>query len=82
MTKKFVIKETVNHYHEVEIDEELDIEDIVACANASSRLYNTGYEALEDKLKQYKERYGFDYNVKPNYCGTEIVNMEVEDEVD
>ena len=34
--KKFVICETVNHYHMVEVDDEIDIEKVVRGRGASS----------------------------------------------
>ena len=79
---KYVICETVKHYHEVEIDDdELDIQDILNHARENIRRFNTGYEAIENRLEKYKEAYGFPYKVLPNYCGTETVDMEVIDEV-
>lgn len=74
--KKYVIAETVTHYHLVEIDDELDIDDIIREARL---LLSTavGYEAIEDILKDYKEEHGFDYTVKPNYCGTCSEGLEI-----
>lgn len=81
--KRYMIKECVNHYHEVEIDDELRIEDIIADANKTKRMFDTGYEAIESALKILQIRHGFDYTVKPNACGTDIVeDMEVIDELE
>lgn len=77
MQKTYLIREVVNHYHAVTLDEELDIDDIVERVKASSKLYDTGYEAVEAILKAYKDRYGFDYNIRPNDCGTEVLDMDV-----
>lgn len=74
--KRYVVTETVNHYHMVEIDDELDIEDIVKSARQDIK-NNTGYESLESKLKHYQSLYNFDYSIKPNYCGTSCVSMYV-----
>lgn len=81
MQKTFLIAETVTHFHTITLDEELDINDIIERAKASSKLYNTGYEAIEAILKAYKDRYGFDYNIKPNDCGTEVLDMDVIEEM-
>lgn len=74
--RKYVIAETVTHYHMVEIDDELDIEDVVKTAK-SLLSTATGYEAIEDILQYHKEEHGFDYTIKPNYCGTCSENIEV-----
>lgn len=79
--KKFIICETVNHYHMVEVDDEIDIEKVVADAN---RLIKTssGIEALNDVLEDYKCHHGLDYNIKADFCGTSAGNLTVYDEAD
>lgn len=74
--KKYVIAETVTHYHMVEIDDELNIEDVVETANPLLSLA-TGFKAIEDILQYHKEEHGFDYTVKPNYCGTCSEGLEI-----
>lgn len=81
MQKSYLIRETVNHFHTITLDEELDIDDIIERAKPSSKMYETGYEAVEAILKAYKDRYGFDYKVKPNDCGTEVLDMDVIEEM-
>lgn len=81
MQKTFLICETVNHFHTITLDEELDIDDIIERAKPSSKMYETGYEAVESILKAYKDRYGFDYKIKPNDCGTEVLDMDVIEEM-
>lgn len=81
MQKTYLIRETVNHFHTITLDEELDIDDIIERAKSSSKMYETGYEAVEAILKAYKDRYGFDYKVKPNDCGTEVLDMDVIEEM-
>lgn len=77
---KYCICEVVRHYHEVDIDEnELDIEEIVEKAKDQASRYDTGYESIESILKKYEDKYGFGYSVKPNYCGTIMEDMYVED---
>lgn len=77
---KYCICEVVRHYHEVDIDEnELDIEEIVEKAKSQASRYDTGYESIESILKKYEDKYGFEYSVKPNYCGTIMEDMYVED---
>lgn len=75
--KRYMIQETVNHYHMVEIDDELDIEEVVQESNEWRNGSDAGYIGLENVLKVYNKLYGFEYSVEPNYCGTETVHMEV-----
>lgn len=81
MIKKYMIKETVNHWHEVVCDSELDIENIVDKAFDDIKRYETGYEAIAYALEDYKNKYSFEYEVKPNFCGTDVISMEVMDEI-
>lgn len=67
--KKYVVREVVNHYHLIEVDDEVDICNVIK--EAKTLLHRaTGFEAIEDVLNDYQNKYGFDYTVKPNYCGT------------
>lgn len=74
--KSFVVKETVNHYHKVTIDDELGVDDIVSLARQYLK-GNTGFEAINQVLLGMEHKYGFEYSVEPNYCGTETAHMEV-----
>lgn len=74
--KKYVIAETVTHYHMVEIDDEIDIEAVIYAANNEPS--GTAYEIIDDILKEYKEEHGFNYSIQPNYCGTDTLNIELE----
>lgn len=80
--KKYMIKETVNHFHEITVDDEIDIEDVVSRASDMQRMFDTGYEAIDAILFRYEYKYGFEYEIKPNACGTDILDMEVMDELD
>lgn len=75
--KSFVVKEVVNHYHKVTIDDELDIEEVVQESHEWRNGSDAGYVGLENVLKTYNKIHGFEYSVEPNYCGTETVHMEV-----
>lgn len=81
MEKTYVIKETVNHFHQVTLDDELDMDAMMMWLELNAYRYETGYEAISAYLTSRKMAYGFDFDVKPNYCGTEIVNMEIEQKV-
>lgn len=79
--KKFVVCETVHHYHMVEVDDEIDIEKVVADAKALIKM-SSGIEALNDILEDYYHHHGLDYNIKADYCGTSTENLTVYDEAD
>ena len=64
--KKFVICETVIHYHEVEVDEEIDIEKVVEDANRLIKM-SSGVEALNDVLEDYKYHHGLDYCIQADF---------------
>lgn len=74
--KRFCVKETVNHYHMIEIDDELSIDDIVSLARQHLK-DNTGFGAINQILSGIEHKYGFDYSVKPNYCGATAEALEV-----
>ena len=78
--KKYVIAETVTHYHSIEVDDEVDICNVIK--EAKTLLHQaTGFEDIEEVLNDYQNKYGVDYKVKTTYCGTwrevlEIVGCE------
>lgn len=75
---KVMLSETVTHFHEVELSDELDIEKILSMANSLKKRCDTGYEAVATVLEAYKNKFGFDYKVTPNACGTEFEEIEFE----
>ena len=79
--KKFVVGETVNHDHLVEVDDESDIEKVVSDAKTLIKM-SSGVEALADILEDYKYHHGLDYNIKADFCGTSTENLTLYDEAD
>lgn len=77
---KILVSEKVVHFHEIELSDELDIEKILDMANCLKKRCDTGYKAIEFVLQAYKDKFGeaFDYNVKPNACGTEFEELNYE----
>ena len=75
---KVMLSETVTHFHEVELSDELDIEQIIEKANNLKKRCDTGYEAVATVLEAYKNKFGFEYKVTPNACGTEFESLEFE----
>ena len=79
---KVMLSETVTHYHEVELSDELDIEQILEMANRLKKRCDTGYEAVATVLNAYKSKFGLDYKVTPNACGTEFESLDFEYEIE
>lgn len=77
---KYIVAENVIHYHEIEIDDELNIDEIVEEANSMTGRRNTGYEALDELLKKYQNKFDFNYEIRPNYCGAISMGMEISEE--
>ena len=77
---KVMLSETITYYHEVELSDELDIEEIIIITNQIKNGYDTGYEAIEAVLKTYKNSFGnaFDYKITPNICGSNIEEINFE----
>ena len=77
---KVMLSETVTHFHEIEMPDELDIEQILDMANRLKKRCDTGYEAVEIVLKAYRDKFGsaFNYKVIPNACGTEFEELNYE----
>ena len=75
---KVMLSENVTHYHSVELSDELDIEQIIEKANNLKKRCDTGYEAVATILEAYKNKFGFDYKVIPNACGTEFESLNFE----
>lgn len=75
---KVILSENVTHYHSVELSDELDIEQIIEKANNLKKRCDTGYEAVATVLEAYKNKFGFEYKVTPNACGTEFESLEFE----
>ena len=73
--------EAVDHYHMVEVDDEIDIEKVVADAKTLIKM-SSGVEALADILEDYKYHHGLDYCVQADFCGTSTDNLTVYDEAD
>ena len=75
---KVMLSETVTHYHCVELSDEIDIEQILEMANSLKKRCDTGYEAVATVLEAYNNKFGFDYKVTPNACGTEFESLDFE----
>ena len=75
---KVMLSENVTHFHEIELSDELDIEKVLEMANSLKKRCDTGYEAVSTVLNAYKNKFGFEYKVTPNACGTEFESLDFE----
>ena len=77
-----MIRELVEQFHEVELDDELNIEKVVNLANENQSQYDSGYEAIGNILFKYKQHYGFEYHVNPRKYGTNTITLDIVDEME
>lgn len=80
--KRIEVCEVVKHYHLIEVDEEVDVEELIRQANYNLDRHDSGCEAIQTLLEKYKNTYGFDYEIKCSYCGSEVEGLSIIDEVD
>ena len=80
---KIMVSENVIHFHEIELSDEIDVENLINLANKMKKRYETGYETIEDILRTYRAQFGeaFDYKVVPNACGAICEGIEFEREL-
>ena len=79
---KYMIRELVEQFHEVELDDELNIEKVVNLAHENQSQYESGYEAIGNILFKYKQHYGFEYHVNPKKYGTNTITLDIVDEME
>lgn len=82
MSKRIEICEVVKHYHVIEVDDDVDIEELIHDVNYNLSKHDSGCEAISVALDKIKNTYGLDYEIKCNYCGTEIDGLSIVDEVE
>lgn len=77
---KIMLSETVTKFHEVELSDELNIENILDMASVLKSQCDSGCEALETVLEGYKNQFGeaFDYKITPNAGGQECETLNYE----
>lgn len=79
---KYLVCETVKHYHLIDIDEELDAENVVNEAFDNVESFDNGVEAVKEELSKYDVLYGFRFDIKPDFGGPETVSMTITEEMD
>ena len=77
-----MLSETVTHYHEVELSDELDLEleQVIETMNSILPKCGSGCEAITATLKAYQNTLGdaFEFKVNENSGGSEIEEIAFE----
>ncbi len=74
---KAIIKETLDHYHVLDIDADEDcIENIIEQANLIKSQYDSAYETLTTVLENYYT--DIYYTFEPDYAGTKCEEIALE----
>lgn len=76
---KLMIKEVCAHYHELELDDDVDLEELTERVKQSAYELNDCCEAVEEVMGAYEDD-GVAYWFKPNNAGTDCVSIEIEQE--
>lgn len=76
---KLMIKEVCAHYHEVEFDDDVDMEELTEKIREECNITNDCREAVERISNEYYS-VGIDSVFKPNNAGTDVLWLEFEKE--
>ena len=74
---EYIITETIKRYHLISIDDEIDAETMLDVLRCEQKGYDSITEGLEEVLDKYFQKYGFEYAIRPDFLGTECINVEL-----
>jgi len=77
---KLILKETVERYHVIDLDDSYDIDAFIDDVANLSPIQ--GIEAVEEMLEDMRQQYGTEYNVEHDKAGMETTALEIIDEYD
>ena len=80
--RRIEVCEVIRCYHLIEIDDDLDVEEIIQTANETLSKHDSGCDAIKAQLERLEDTYGFEYEIKEEFCGREIDSIYVIGEVD
>lgn len=75
--KQYKIAETVTHYHMIEIDDDIDINEVINSARGLLPISMTGVDAIETVLDNDKKKSNTDYIIHRDYYGETLDNLYV-----
>ena len=61
----------INSYDEIDAETMLDV------LRCEQKGYDSITEGLEEVLDKYFQKYGFEYAIRPDFLGTECINVEL-----
>lgn len=77
---KVIVKEVVEHYHVIDVDDEINIDDFYAVLDNTN--VSAGIEELMEGMDELCDRFGTLCQLHRDGAGQETTSMEIEDEYD
>ena len=77
---KVIVKEVIEHYHVVDVDDEINIDDFYAVLDNTN--VSAGIEELMEGMDELGDRLGTSCRLHRDGAGQETTSMEIEDEYD
>lgn len=77
---KVIIKEVVEHYHVIDVDDEMSIDDFYYTLDNTN--VSGGIEELMERIDEICDRCGISCRLHKDGAGQETTSMEIEDEYD
>lgn len=74
---EYIVTETIKRHHLISIDDEIDAETMLDVLRCEQKGYDSITEGLEEILDKYFQKYGFEYAIRPDFLGTECINVEL-----
>lgn len=77
---KVIVKEVIEHYHVIDVDDEINIDDFYAVLDNTN--VSAGIEELMERMDELCDRLGTSCQLHRDGAGQETTSMEIEDEYD
>ena len=77
---KVIVKEVIEHYHVIDVDDEINIDDFYAVLDNTN--VSAGIEELMEGMEELCDRLGTSCQLHRDGAGQETTSMEIEDEYD
>ena len=77
---KVIVKEVIEHYHVIDVDDEINIDDFYAVLDNTN--VSAGIEELMEGMDELCDRLGKSCRLQRDGARQETTSMEIEDEYD
>ena len=77
---KVIVKEVIEHYHVIDVDDEINIDDFYAVLDNTN--VSAGIEELMEGMDELCDRLGPSCRLHSDGAGQETTSMDIEDEYD